>query len=243
MNFDIINAGVHFSKRGDEPGSISLNYGVVPQGSYRLEIEEGYIVCSDNSIGLYGKGRESICVKINVSKQLDVLQRFSGEQPYCGVATFMPARGDIFSSHPASLILTLYVDPEVFAELLQARISRPGAATGWAIIEGLSYGGAPDGSHQIWSLDEPANGRHRIISDFKFDFETSRCSEREIRDESDRSYRESLANSADPNDRKLATDMVTNELADPVVKLLRQCRALLAAILIVGALVLLRASH
>lgn len=241
MIFDVLKSSVNFSKWHDSEGSVSLNFEVVPKDREYLDIGDNYILSGSGYLPMLDKDRRPIIATVHVSSDPKQISHIKGEKPICGYASFFPERDRDFDAEPPNLALSIVVEPHVFAEMLRIRVTNPGAATIHAHIEGLEFGWEPDGSHQIWKLDDASDcesGTRRRITSFWYGVETFWTSESAIRNEANRQTNAWLADSPNPEDRKLAETAPVPERLDPVAKLLNQCRALLWAILGLGIIAL-----
>jgi hypothetical protein len=149
-----------------------------------------------------------------------------------GYVSFYPERHGSFNSDAAKLVFTVVVEPQILADMVQATQQSPGGATLSIGIEGLEHGWEPDASHQIWTLKEGGKDKHPITT-FGYSVERFWTSESAIRDEKDRKLSADLADSPDPEARKLAA-LSKAENRDPLTVLLKECRTLLLAILLVA---------
>jgi hypothetical protein len=235
MIFEVLRSSVHFSKWEDTETSVSLSFDVVPKGSAYIEIGDKYILISNGYLRMQTKDRQPVDATISVSSNAAMIGNVKGKKPICGRADFFPERESDFDFTPAKLILTVLVEPHIFAEMLRLRLTAPGGTTLDADIEGLQFGWEPDGSHQIWKLDDLTDcelGTRRRITHFCWNTETFWTSEKSIMEEGDRQTNALLANSSNPEDRKLAASLQTSEKDDPIVQLLRHCRTILLLILV-----------
>lgn len=233
MNFDVIKSSVTFSKWEDKDTTLTLSLDVVPKDRDQLDIGDQYVLCAGRFLQLKGKGRQLIGLTVSINANLRSIEHIKGEKPICGYAQFLPERNDDFEPQAASVWITIVVAPDAFNEMLRHRIYTAGAAELNVLIEGLEYGWEPDGSHQIWKLDDDSDcglTNLRRITSFHYTVETFSTRESSIQEEEDRKFHADLAASPDPKDRELATTLQQQQKADPVAQLLRQCRAILVAI-------------
>jgi len=243
MNLDVLKSTVHFSKWRDFPSIISISFDVAPKESEYIEIGDNYIFSSSRYYNFRNKERQLIDASVHISTESEVLENIQpflpGEEgAICGWAAFYPARHDDLDPDPAKLNFNVVVEPDVFAELLRTNQRHPGGTTLGLSIEGLEYGWEPDGSHLIWKVDEARE--KRAISSFSYQVENFWTSERAIQDESDRQSNAALADSPDPEAQKLARIIASEDEPDPITVLLKQCRALLVAIILLGIAVLFK---
>jgi hypothetical protein len=242
MNFDVIKSSVAFSKWEDKETTLTLNLDLVPKDQYQLDIGDKHVLCARRFIQSKGKDRHLIPLTVSISSRPQSFDHVKGEKPICGYAQFIPERASDFESSEASVFIVIVVEPDAFSEILRHRISRPGTADLKVLIEGLEYGPDPDGSHQIWKLDDDTDcglvNRRRITS-FHYTVETFSTRESSIQEEEDRKFHADLADSPDLKDQEIAAILQSQQKADPVADLLRQCRAILVAILGLGVLALL----
>jgi hypothetical protein len=249
MNFNILKATTTVSKWEDRDGELSLNFQIAPEGRAYLDIGDDYILCSRGYWPFRDQKRQPVQAEVTVTTNPEHLSHIGGEDKICGYAQFLPARkrGRAFEDDDAAtLVMQLVIEPHVFDEMLRLQISEAGAATIYMSIDGLDFGWEPDGSHQVWDLNDKTDngkGNRRRITDFSYRVATFQTTEGEIARVEDRRSRTFLAESPDPEDRKLAAADPPPEKADPVRDLLKQCRMLLIAILGVGILVLVRLSR
>ena len=244
MIFDVLKSTIQFSKEGDSTGSVSVNFEVVPKDQEYLDIGDEYILCGSGYLPMRDKTRQPVVATVNVSSDPEKIAHIKGDRPICGYAHFFPERRHDLDAESPKLMCSVVIEPNAFAEMLRARVTAPGSATLCLAIEGLEFGWEPDGSHQIWNLDDSSDCEHaarRRITSFWFNVETFWTSEGAIREEEDRKTNTWLADSPNPEDRKLAASAQEAVNPDPVAKLLAECRGLLWAILGLGvvALVLL----
>lgn len=142
----------------------------------------------------------------------------------------------------AALHFTIVVEPNLLAEMVRNAQHEPGGATMNLGLEGIEYGWEPDASHLIWKLDEQPSDR-RPITSFSYSVERSWATERAIRDQRDRRLDAQLASSPNPEKRKLAALSEAYREPDKTTALLRHCRSLLLAILVVALIALFSLSR
>ena len=238
MIFDVVKATHGFSRWGDKVTTRSLKFQVVPHDGYQLDIGDSYTLIGRRYQIIRADTRQNILATIFVTTDDGYHERVGGEGPICGWAQFDKENKDILEPQPAQLMIQVAVEPDVFDVLAALRIDRPGAATLQARIEGLDYSWEPDGKHQTWDLSDKANtgnGSRRRVSSFGLNVETFWTSEGAIQKTSDEQDNAWLADSPDPEHRKLAAQLQP-EKSDAVISLLRQCRMLLVALLVFVAL-------
>ena len=243
MIFDVLESSVSFSKWGEGKASLTLNFEVVPKGSEYIDIGDQYILCASGYQLMYDKDRQAVSAAVTVCTDPGLLDHVKGKKPFCGFAVCSPESQGDFHYAPAYLGMIVVVEPHELNEMLKIRITEPGTATLHLMIEGLKFGGAPDGTHQIWKLDDDSDcglATERRITSFSCNVETFSTSERSIIEEKDRRFHKRLAESPNPEERKIAASLQPQQKADPVAQLLRQCRALLTAIFGLGVLVFLK---
>ena len=243
MNFNVLKATSHISKWQNANVSVTLSFELIPDGREYLDIGDEYILSASSYLPLRDKARKPIDAHVNFTSNPDALDHIKGERPICGYADFLEERQRDFETTPAALYLTIAVAPELLERMLALRANQPGDVTFNAWIEGLEYGWEPDGSHQIWKLDDDRDagfGMRRRITSYDFKVETFWCSEDSIRKAADRKFNERLSDSPNPEDRELAASLRKQITTDNIPQLLRHCRTILILLLIVGALILLR---
>jgi hypothetical protein len=157
----------------------------------------------------------------------------------CGWASFYKERQSSLEYDAPQLIFTIVVTPDQFQEMLRAVQSGAGGSFNIG-IEQLKFGWEPDASHLIWVLDEGDD--KRPISTFSYSAERFWTIEGAIRDERDRKLNAELADSPDPEARKLAALSAADRPPEPTVALLKECRALLVMLVVLGVLVLFKVS-
>jgi hypothetical protein len=242
MNFDIVKASRGFSKWEARVGTQSLQFEVVTSGREQLDIGDDYILIGGGYHRLKGQDRRMILATVSVTSDASYLDHIGGERPICGWASFHKERDDMLDPTPPLLDVSVVVEPEIFDEMARTQIVEPGTATLGLGIEGLEFGWEPDGSHQVWKLDDDSDcglANRRRVTHFYFNVDTFSTTEGGIREADDRRTNDLLAESPDPDDRKLAA-LSQPEKPDTVAALLRQCRALLVALLILGAIAFYR---
>lgn len=243
MIFDVLKRSVHFSKWEDNDTRTSLNFEVVPKSREYLDIGDKYIVSSERSMFLHSNGREAVSVSISLTSDIDSIAHIKGAKPICGYASFSAEHRGTLDYSPPSLTIVVLVDRVVFDEMLRVDLSAPNTVSLHVRIEGLEYGWEPDGSHQIWKLDDTSDcelGTRRRITSFWCDVETFWTSETAIQDAENFRANAELADSSDPENRKLAAKLQEEEGPyDPVVKLLGQIKKLVLGILALGILALI----
>lgn len=242
MIFDVMKATRGFSKWGEREGSHNLLFEVVPKDGGRLDIGDSHILIGKGYHAFKGSDRQPVVSTVSVSSDATSLDRISGERPICGAAFFYKERDDHLAPQPATLAINVVVEPQILEGMARTVINEAGAATLSVGIEGLDFGPAPDGSHQIWNLEDASDCGHatrRRVTDFWYSVETFWTSEGEITEAEERQTNAWLADSPDPEDRKLAI-LSQVEKPDAVANLLRHCRALLVALLILGGVAFFR---
>lgn len=240
MIFDVLKSTVSFSHY-DKGGTRSLKLEVVPQRRECLDIGDKHILAAAGYLPMRDKEREPVSATVVISSGSNDLDWVKGQKPICGVASFHPRRTNALGEgEPSTLTINVVVESDMLQRMMSLNIAEPGAATLHTKIEGLEFGWEPDGSHQIWDLNDESDceyGFRRRVTSFWFNADTFATTEQAIHDAEQRRLNEWLAASPDPEDRKLAA---ANPPADPVASLLRHCRALLVALLVLGTLAFLR---
>lgn len=149
-------------------------------------------------------------------------------------------------SEDAFLSFVLFLDELSLAKLLkQVATVGVGSITIEVQIDGLRFG-LPD--EQIWDAADPDRSTHFLpIRHFSIEVAKLKTTRRAIRDLRDRIENEELADSDDPDERKLGVAWmrdVSRQAAEHNVDLslsiLRQCRALLALLLFCAALAIIQ---
>lgn len=236
MIFDVLKSTVSFTKYGDSSGSMGIRFDVAPNDRAYLEIGDKYILCGSGYLPFRDKGRDPATAAVHVVTDRAHVEKVAGGEPICGRADFFaPKHGD---GKPL-LSIIVAVEPQLFEEMLRTSIAEPGAATLSVSIEGLKHGWEPDGSHEIWDLEDPAgcgSGERRRVTDFWFSVETFWTNEEAVREMGDTKFHARLVDSPDPDDRRLLTSLQPTAAADPIAHLLRQCRTLLVAMLVLGVI-------
>jgi hypothetical protein len=241
MIFDVLKSTIHFSKWEGEDASLSLSFEIVPKNGEYLDLGDKHILCASGYLPMRDKDREPITATVSVSTNFKLIEHVKGDKPICGYANFFPGRQGTLESRPAELAISVVVEPYVFEGMLRAKIRKPGAATLHVGIEGLDFGWEPDGSHQIWKLDDDSDcqlGTRRRVTSFWFNVETFRTSERLIREEADRQTDAWLAESTRPGGSEATANLQPPEKPDRVSQLLRQCRTILLAIMALAVVAL-----
>ena len=242
MIFDVVKTTHVFSKWGDRATTHSLKFEVIPHDRYQLDIGDNYTVISRRHHTIKATDRQNILTTIFVTTDEGYHERVGGDGPICGWAQFEKEYEDSLEPQPAQLTVQVAVAPEVFEVMAALRIDRPGSAKLQTRIEGLDYSWEPDGKHLTWNLSDEANtgnAKRRRVSSFGLDVETFWTSEGAIRESVDEQDNAWLADSPNPEDRKLASPLQP-EKTDTVISLLNQCRLLLLALLILGGLTLIK---
>lgn len=230
MIFNVLKSSLHFSTNDQAAHSVSISFEVVPKGRDYLDIGDTYILCARNLLPLRDEKRESVGARVSISSNGSNLAHIEGERPICGYVSFHRPRRDRFDGGMAGALEILIVaKPSLVEEIIRTRITGPGTASIYVNITGLEYGWEPDRSHKVWKLDDSSDcgvaSRRRVI-DFWFNVETFATTEAAIQNEDDRRLNAWLAESRDPEDRKLAT-LNSPSKPDLASTLLRQCRTLL----------------
>lgn len=238
MIFDVVKATQGISKWGDQKGTRSLRFEVIPQDRYQLDIGEEYVLIGDGYHAFKATDRRPVVTTVSVATDPSVANRIKSEEPVCGSAHFFKERPDILDPEPAHLAISIAVEPEIFDAMERVQIREPGAATIQVSIEDLEFGPAPDGSHQVWKLVEKEDSR-KPVSDFWFNVDKFWTSRQGIWEAEERQTNAWFAESVDPEDRKLA---IQPKEPDQVADLLRQCRTLLVSLFVLGAIALYRLS-
>lgn len=240
MIFDIIESTVGVSKWEGSAASRSLSFEVVPKDSERLEIGDKYVLSSAGYHGLLHRDRERLTAKVHVTSDRSYIER-QGEEPdkdVCGWASFYSESQGQFDYTPPSLEIAVVVEPALFDELFKLRIGAPDAATMHVGIEDLEFGPDPDGAHRIWKLEGKRADRladRKPVKSFWINVRTFSTTESERTAEEERKHQATLAASSDPKERKLAADLASAPTVDTATKLLRQCRMILLALLVLAA--------
>lgn len=244
MIFDVLSSTIHFSKWGEGDASLSLSFCVAPKDLEQLDIGDKYIFCASGYLPMRDKERQPISATVSVSSDPRHLEHIKGANPICGCADFFEERQGLDGDYtPASLRIMVVVEDRLFQEMLHVRSTQPGAATLHAEIEGLTFGWEPDGSHQVWNLKEDADcglATRRRVTSFWCNVETFATTKGAIREEAERKDRAELAESNDPDDRKLAANLQPPEKPDPIAQLLRHCRTILLALLVLGVVAMVK---
>ena len=243
MNLDIIKSTILLSKWRDAKGSVSLSFEVRPQGREYIEIGDEYLFSGSSWRWLHGKERILVNASVSVTDNPEYITHLEGlfpekERPICGCASFYPERQGSLDYTPAGLQFDMVAEPHLFAEMLRSTKHSPGGATLNLSLEGLDYGWEPDASHLIWKLAEGTRDR-RPVTSFSYRVERFWTTEGAIRRVNDRKVNDEMADSPDPEVRKLA-EVLTEQGPAATIALLKECRALLIAILIVGVIAIVR---
>lgn len=246
MNLDVLKSTIHFSKWRGSIGSMSLSFDVVPQGRDYIEIGDDYLFSASSYSRIHGKDRTPMRASVSITDDPEVLANLQPlfaekDRPICGSASFYPERLGTMDSAPARLYFTVVVESHIFAEMVRSVQQSPAGATINIGLEGLEYGWDPDASHLIWKLDGDGEDQ-RPITSLSYRVDRFWTSESAIREENDRQDNAELVDSPDPEARKLAAMSEADKLPDPLNVLLKQCRSLLLAILVVGVAALFRFS-
>jgi len=238
MIFDVLKATLSFSQQRGDKTRYRMNFDVVPQGREYLEIGDKYILAAAGYLPMRDQSRTPIRASVSVTSEPGDIEWVKGERPICGIARFF---GDV----PPKLMMEVAVEPDVLEQMTRIQIAEPGTATLHTDIRGLELGWEPDGSHQIWNLADESDcedgGRRRITS-FWLSVGTFATTEKAVQEADERKLNERLASSPDPEERKLAASTAP-ENEPPLAPLLRQCRAILIAILVVAVIALVRLSR
>jgi hypothetical protein len=246
MIFDVLKSKRHFANRDNGKSSMSLSFEVVPTDRDYLDIGDSYILCAAGYLPICGKERQPVVATVHVQSDPTLLDHIKGARPICGHADFFAEREDSFDFRPAALAISIIVEPKLFEEMSRVEIAEPGMATLYVKIEGLDFGWEPEGSHLIWKLDDTSDcelAMRRRITNFWLNVETFRTSESAIRGDAESRMNAELAESPNPEDRKLAANLQGPERPDPVANLLGQIRSALwviAGLGIVGLVLLNR---
>jgi hypothetical protein len=235
MRFDVVKATEHFSKDVENEERRTLQFEVVPGDGAQLDFGEHHVLIGSGYHAFKGEGRRPVIATVSVFTDAG-LDRIAGEKPICGVAFFYPELEVGYDPTPAILSINIEAGPDMFEAMVRTGIKEPGAATLNVGIHGLDFGPAPDGSHQIWNLDDDSDcgrGTMRRVIEFELNVDKFWSSEGAISDAKDKQLNAQLADSPDPEDRKLAA-LSQPEGSDVVASLLRQCRVLLIALLVLG---------
>jgi len=242
MIFDVLRSQVGFSKWQDQKTRHSLTFDVVPQDRYYLEIGENFVVQRSSYHRVFGSDREQVECSVSISDDPESIAHIKSKKPVVGYAYFSPPLNDVLSPRGAKLFIAIVVEPEIFGQMLRTPINAANTASVHVDIEGLEFGGEPDGTHSIWNLDAECNDfeeRQLPVSSFWLNAETFWTHEAEIGLAEDRRQQTLLAHSHKADERELAADLMATApqppaKPDPVVKLLDQCRVLLGALLVLG---------
>lgn len=234
MRFDVVKATEYFSQ-WERTDSHCLVFEIVPNGQSQLDIGDDYVLIGKGYHAFTAKDRQQIGASLTV-RPGDVSKLGTKDEPACGHAQFWPERESRFDLdyEPAALLIDVTVEPQLFEALVRTRIDEPGAASVGVSIEELEYGYEPDGSHQIWKLDGKERSK-KPVSNFSFNLDKFWTSQQAIFEAEDKQTKAWLADSPDPEERKLAAPP---EEPDRIASLLSQCRWLLLAGLVLGALAL-----
>jgi hypothetical protein len=238
MNFDVVKASQGFSKWEGRAGAHSLKFEVVASGSEQLDIGDEYILIGSGYHRLKGQDRRMVLATVSVTSDPTYLDHIKGERPICGWGSFHKERDDMLDPTPPLLDFNVIVEPEIFEAMSRTQIDEPGSATLGLGIEGLEFGREPDGSHQVWKLDDDSDcglANRRRITHFYFAVDTFSTTEGAIQEADDRRTNALLAESPNPDDRKLA-ELNRPAVDDRVPNMLGQCRWLLLALLVVAAI-------
>lgn len=244
MIFDVLSSAVHFGRRENRAATASLSFDVVPHGRNYIDIGDSHVLIGLGYHRMFAPERTPVAASITIAEETPDDATKAAEKLACGYATFSPARDDAFEDVPAKIFIVVTVDSARFAELRAISIHTAGTATISVDIDGLKYGWEPDGSHQIWNLDDVEGlGRPRLVKGFSIGVETFWCDEGAIRTEEDRRLNLELAQSPDESDRKLAETLAKEaHKPDPLERLLNQCRLLLIVLVALAGLALFRHS-
>jgi hypothetical protein len=245
MIFNVISSTVGITKYGNADGYRAVSFEVVPEGRAYLEIGDEYVLSSAGYHDLLHHKRKLVRAKVHVTddeNRINRVDQTSGPE-LCGWASFYTEQDDDFGSDPPQLEFAVAIPPELFDDLFKMRIEAPGSATMHLDIDELEYGWEPDGSHQIWKIEEQAKKRiaqRKPVTSFWINVRTFSTTQRALAQEKDRSLSDTLADSSDPEDRKLAADLAPVLVDDAATKLLRECRMILLALLVLAAIAVFR---
>lgn len=227
MIFDVIAATHSLTSWADGGFSQSLKFEVVPNERYRIDFGEQHVLLGSGYHRFMALDRKPVRATISITANPAIAAKLK-EKETCGSASFH--RG------MAELAIYLTVEPALFEAIAALRIDEPGAATINASIKELEFGSDPDGSHQVWKLEDGSDLIPRKpVSDFWLSVANFSTTEQAVIDATERRFNDRLAASHDPEERKLA-GLNVSHTPNPVIILLSQCRWLLVVLIIIGAI-------
>lgn len=245
MELEILSSKVHFSRSGDAETQLSLDLRAFPSNSTRIDLGRDHIFCASRYWAIHGKGRSMVEALVTITANPRIGENYRAAMhghpalnQLTGVASFNKNNRHYPEPH---LSFTLFVEPEVLQEAIQLKGVGTGSSKLVLGIEDLEFGSDPDGSHIIWPSDDGKDASDQClpITFFQFTIEKDWASEGQLLEEQNRRDQLTLADSPDVADRNFA-DILQAEsrlkeaTTDRQLAILRQCRLLLIALLIVG---------
>lgn len=233
MIFDVVKATTGFSKWENKQSTRTLVFEVTPSDRYELDFGADHVLIGSGYHRFTVTDRKPVTAKVWVGTDRSIIEHDWPEKSVCGSAHYSGGE------HDAELGMYVVVEPDVFEAMARVQIKEPGAATLMVDIEELEFGnrGGLDGTHQVWKLEGKKRdwATRKPVSHFWLHVDSFWTNERRIREARDEQMRVRLADSPDPEDREFAARSEP-EKPDPIIGLLRQCRLLLVALVIVASL-------
>ena len=238
MKLDVLSLEVRAQRWGNENAKVGIAATVIPAEGDSIRLGSKHIFADYN----FQSEFERIDAQLWISSDADLAKNvqvllpdpFRKDKEPAGYASLaIPRQG----SEAATLTFMLHVDEARLTELLtQFEGASAGSITIDVWIDGLKFG-MPD--EQIWELDADGARQYLPVGHFSVQVAKLRTTRLKIREARENIGNKELADSDDPEMRKLGVTWLKDvskraaeQSAEPSLTLLRQCRALLALLLI-----------
>lgn len=247
MELDVLSLDVDASQWGAGAAKTSIRAKVVPNGHDTLRIGSGHVFAQHNFNREFQRIEAQVWISDNadhfrdVSALLPDALRPAGELHGYACAAFPRKDGD-----EPHLSFALYVDEATLSRLLvQLRHLEPGSARIDLWIEGLKFG-LPD--EEIWEAPTAEHSTHYLpLRHFAIRLAKLRTTRGAIREADDAIGNREQADSDNLENRRAAIQWMKDDAQraveqnpDPSLMILRQCRLILAALLLCAMVLILR---
>ena len=247
MELDVLSLAVETSQWGAGTAKIGIRAKVVPHGHDALRIGPRHIFADHNFDRELERIEAQVWISDNTGHFRDVSALIPdalrpADELHGYACAFFPRNED----DKARLSFALFVDAATLSSLL-AHLDHlePGTARIDLWIEGLKFG-FPD--EDIWEAPTAEQSTHYLpLSHFEVRLAKLRTTRQAISEADDAVGNRELADSDKLEDRKAAIQWMKDDARlavehnpDPSLMMLRQCRALLAALLICAVVLILR---
>jgi hypothetical protein len=151
MSFHVKNVSISFSSLGNLHSDI-ISFEVAAAGFEKITIADKYV---------FGNRRDTDKLSVSGAFTIQRLQQewidhYKLNENRIGAVSFFESSIDEFSSSPdpSLIVFNVFVQDALYENIKNAIYNKMQVIKFSCHFEGLRFGYEPDGSHQIWDLDE-----------------------------------------------------------------------------------------